>query len=166
MTGFADLHEVFDSSLRLPIGGEEWRIPSPNARDGLFIKAFMETALDAAAGKDVTDRWRDLDDDEERDLYRMALSGDVFEKMLDVLDWQQIRYCAMTAMFWIAVSEDAAQRFWASGGRPEAPAPNRAQRRSRSTGAAPATRKRGSTSTTSSRPTSARAGRGSRGATS
>ncbi|MEK8108655.1 hypothetical protein NKG94_34470 [Micromonospora sp. M12] len=85
----------------------------------------------------------------------MAVLGDTYQQMIaDGVSGRWIQHAGMTTITWLAAGDETAEMYWASAGRPEAPAPNRAQRRggaSTSTGAANKTRSPASTSGTSSR---------------
>lgn len=155
MADFQDLDEFFDGSLRLPIGGKWYRIPSPDGETGLKIQRYTEIATKAAkAAREGKGGEAELDkqlltDQEELDLYPLAL-GPAFEEMrADGVAWSRIRHAAMTAVVWISFGEDPAAEFWASPGKPK-PEPNRAQRRA--TAAANKTRSQASTSGTSTPP--------------
>lgn len=161
MAGFKELDEFLDDSLPLPIGGKTYAVPAVSGRDGLWAQRVVEEvqrakeAGEADAGK--------LDDGDERMLYQRML-GPVFEEMLDDgVTWQRLSHAAMTVFFWTTVSREAAEKYWESGGNPEAPtsagSPNRASRRA-SAAAANKTRSRASSSGTKARKGSARKKKG------
>jgi hypothetical protein len=91
--------------------------------------------------------------------------GDAYDQMTaDRIPHAYVQYCGNTAYAWIVGGEEAAERYWTSGGRPgEAPSPaNRAERRAAgrmNTAAANETRSPGSSSGTRSRSRSSRRGR-------
>lgn len=85
--------------------------------------------------------------------------GSAYDQMVaDKVPDAVVEYCGMTVYFYILGGEQAASRWWRSGGRPEAPRPgNRAQKRAAKkatggsrTAAATGTRKPASTSGTKS----------------
>lgn len=154
---FEALGDFLDDYLELPVRGNDsvqrmYRIPSPSAEDGLRIEKITTVAAKlytGGAGVDTTV----LDDEEERDLYRMCLGEAVYTQMLAEVPWSRFRHAAMTAMFWITSDRDMAAKYWASDGDPSRLAPNRAARRQQQQGssesaAANTTRSRGSTSGT------------------
>lgn len=145
---FADLDEFFDDALRLPIGGKEYVIPSPDAATGLHVQRLFAAA--EGAGADTAD----LDDEAEADLYRRVLGGVYDEMVANGLPWSRLRMAGLTALVWVAGGVESAEAFWAAGGRPEAPGPNRASRRAGS-GSAPRTRRPGSTAGTTPPPRAA-----------
>jgi len=155
---FEELGNLLDEGLTLPIKGKTYRIPPPDAATGLRVQAIFQAAAVAADGGDV-DR-EVLADAAERDLYADVLGSAYGELTADGVGWPMVKHAAATAMVWIVQSEDAAERYWNSGGNPSRLAPNRQQRRS-SSDAANVTQSRGSTSTTNPRPARRRGGKGS-----
>lgn len=153
---FAALGDFLDDWLELPVRCKDgqtrvFRIPSPPAEDGLRIDQITTMAARLALGGAPADE-EVLNDDEERDLFKLAL-GDVYEEILSHVGWTRFRHIAMTAIVWITSSRDNAALYWAAGGDPSRLAPNRAARRSQNSGssasaAANTTRSRGSTSGT------------------
>jgi hypothetical protein len=148
---FKDLREFVDGRfIDLPIGGTTYRVHDVDAETGVWVQKVMDIGLAAYQGKDVDGAV--LDDDEERDTYERVL-GDTYEQMLaDGVDWGDIKHVAVTAMIWIAFDADTAERFWETGDKgeaaaPETPGPNRASRRA-SSAAARTTRSRASTNGT------------------
>jgi len=154
---FEALDGLLDDALTLPVpdqGGtvREYRIASPSAEDGLRIERITSIGVRAARTGQALDTEL-LDDNGERDLYRMLL-GDTYEAMLaDGVTWAWLKHTAKTALIWCSATTEDAQRFWASAGDPSRLAPppeNRATRRA-SSAAASSTQRRGSTSGTSTR---------------
>lgn len=119
---FRDLDEFFDSSLRLPVRGKTYVIPSPDAKTGLWCQRIIALASKAKDG-DLTDDDADslkLDDDEERDLFQRLL-GEAFEEMVaDGLPWEHVKHCGMTALMWAAGNSEQAEAYWNAGGDPKA----------------------------------------------
>jgi len=152
---FQDLSEFFESSLRLPIRGKEYVVPSPDAETGLWVQMMMSTAAKAARGQDVDPEKiaaLDLDDDEERGLFGRLL-GSAFDEMIeDRIPWEHVKHAGMTALIWTNGTLEDAEKFWATAGQlPEAPAPNRETRRA-SKASGTTMRSRASTSGTRTRP--------------
>lgn len=162
---FRDLDEFFDDSLRLPIGGKEYVVPSPNAETGLWCQGMLAAGVAVHAGRQP-EGIAELDDEQENNLYQRVLGPVWGELQADGVPWTRIRHAGITAFLWAAGNEDLASAFWESGGRGEAPAPNRKARRTASTASATSTRSRGSTNGTTSASTRRTAANGSRGATS
>lgn len=153
MTGFRDLDEFFDPSLRLPIGGKTYTVPPPDAEVGLLCQRLMHAGLAAQAGQEVDqdglNRLADavLSDEQEKDLYKRLL-GPVWEELFaDRVSWPVIQHVGETALLWVAAGVDAAARHWEAGaGEAQAPA-NRKTRRA-AAAQARSTRSRGSRSGT------------------
>lgn len=119
---FRDLDEFFDSSLRLPVRGKTYVIPSPDARTGLWCQRIIALAGKAKDGELTDDDAAQLklDDEEERNLFERLL-GPAFEEMLaDNLPWEHVKHCGMTALMWAAGNTDQAEAYWSSGGDPKA----------------------------------------------
>ncbi|MEV7793424.1 hypothetical protein AB0O68_15735 [Streptomyces sp. NPDC087512] len=153
---FEALGDFLDDYLSLPVlteGGQTrvYRIPSPAARDGLRVEQITKAA--ARLYLDGTEPDKELlDDEEEKDLFKLVL-GSMHDEILADLSWTRFRHVAMTAMVWVLNDRDTAAKFWASGGDPSLLAPNRAARRQQKSprsesAAASTTRSRGSTSGT------------------
>jgi len=141
-------------ALELPIpsgkhpGGRVYRIPDPPADLGARVARLVTSAIAAYQTGEAPDV-EILDDNDERDIVERLL-GPAYEEMrADGVRWSYIRHAGVTAMFWVAVGEDAAREYWESAGRGEArPAGgNRASRRA-SAAAARTTQRRASGSTT------------------
>ncbi|GAA5056466.1 DUF7426 family protein [Streptomyces similanensis] len=145
---FKELGALLDAGLPLPIGGKTYTVPPPSAKTGLRVQNVMQAAATAAGGGKVSDAV--LDDAAELDLYRDVLGTAYAEMIADGVKWPALKHCAMTAVAWIIQDEDAAERYWNSGGDPSQLAPNRATRRA-SSGTESSTRSRGSTSSTTRR---------------
>lgn len=176
MTKFGDVTQYFDPGLELTVKGKDYKIPLPSAELGLWCRTMM-------AVNEITDE--STDEQLQAAANQVAklpplpgpktmpehLLGSAHAEMVaDGVEDPYIEFCAMTAFFWIIGGEDAARRYWVSGGRPEARGPgNRASRRAAArktaTAAATATPQRASSSGTSSPTRSGRNGRrgGSRG---
>lgn len=126
-------------------------MPAVTAEVGLQFNSFVSVAFRAqqAQQKDATfvpddDDMQILNDQQERDIYREVLSDGLWEEMVDDgLTFEHLRIAAMYALLYATQGEEVADRFWASGGK--AQAPNRSARRTATrtrTGAARTTRKR------------------------
>ncbi|MFK0062615.1 hypothetical protein ACIQTN_25735 [Streptomyces werraensis] len=129
---FSALDDFLDDYLDLPVRGRDgevrvYRIEDPPAEDGIRIERITTLAARLAAGQ-TRENLPVLDDDEERDLYRMCL-GDAYDEMLaDGVGWAQFKHVAMTAMFWVISDKETAQEFWQTGQQP-GKAANREARR-------------------------------------
>ncbi len=175
-TRLGDLDEFFDPGLELTVAGRPYRIDPPSAEVGLWCERVamaaggVREAKTEAEMKAAMARVEDVPDlgDHNMSLAQRVLGPTYAQLVDDDVDHHRVRFIGATAFIWIISGEDDASRYWQSGGRPEAPAPNRAARRATtSTAAASTTRSRGSTSGTKSRrtPSPARA-KASRGKTS
>ncbi|MET0492920.1 MAG: hypothetical protein ABW000_07280 [Actinoplanes sp.] len=178
MATFSDLDAYFSPGLTLTVLGGEYTLPLPSAELGLWCRRIAQSAGEVSAAS--TDE--ELEEATGRaaarvealpvladDLtFEQRLLGPAYERMLaDKVPDPYIQFCAQTAYIWIIAGEDAAARYWTSGGHPEKAAGpnNRAGRRAAaktSTGAANVTPSPVSTSGTSSRRKSRRSGRGGR----
>lgn len=178
MARFDDLDQYFAPGLTLTVRGREYQVPLPSAELGLWCQRIAQAA-GAMHSAETTDEIRDAvgrlqalpELDGDLTLPQRVL-GPVYDQMVaDEVPFPHIEVCGETAYVWIINGEDAALRYWTSGGRPEARGPdNRAARRaarSTGTGGAGTTRSRTSTSGTTSRPKKpTTAGRRSRGSSS
>ena len=158
---FKDLNEVFDARLALPVNGKTYYIPEPDAELGLWCKAMATAGYNISAGITPADDSLpnlQLDDDEEDAMYRRLL-GPVYDELLaDGVGPVRLHFIGATAFIWVALGPDVAEAYWGSGGDPKVSAAgmNRAGRRaakSTPTAAASTTKRAGSTSGTTSRPT-------------
>lgn len=161
---FDDLDEYFSPGLTLTVRGREFVVPLPSAELGLWCQRMA--AATGALSESSTDE--ELQSATERVAAIPKLPGDLslaqytlgeaYESMVEHrVEHPYIDFCGMTAYIWILAGEDAAGRYWQSGGRPESLARgNRADRRAATrtggsgTGAADATRQPASTSGTTS----------------
>ena len=136
MAKFGSLEEFFDPGFTLTVLGREYTLPLPSAELGLWCRTLTESvAVYETAGEDDRGaaferiaRLPDLDGD--LSIWERLL-GPVYQQMIDhkVPD-PYIQFCAWTALLNIVHGEETAQRFWESGGRPEALGPaNRQERR-------------------------------------
>lgn len=168
-TKLGDLDEYFSPGLVLTVRGKEYTVPLASAEAGLWCRRMavatgqlhqssteeeMRTAVDQIAAIEQ------LPGDLSLPQYTL---GNTYDQMVaDQVPDAYIEFCGMTAYIWIIAGEDAAARWWQSGGRPEAMSPNRAARRAAartgetSTGAASGTRSRANTSGMTSRQKSGR----------
>lgn len=155
---FKALDELLDEFIELPVpvgDGDDrklktYRISSPSARDGLQLERITNLAVQLASGGENINTEL-LDDEEERDLYKMLL-GDVFDEMVaDGVKWVWLRHASLTCLMWVSSGLETAERFWGAAGDPERMAPNREARRSKQqagSAAATSTPRRGSTNGT------------------
>lgn len=183
-TTLADLDEYFAPGLTLTVLGKKYVVPLPSAELGLWCQRVAQaggaihaaaTPAEAQAAIDRVNALPELDGD--LTLAQRVL-GAVYEQLAaDKVPHPYIEYCGATAYVWIIAGEEAAERYWTSGGRPEALSPtpaNRAERRAAgktSTAAAATTRTPVSSSGTksprkSAKSTTARRATRSRGSSS
>lgn len=158
MSGFRDLDEFLDDSLRLPIGGTTYVVPPVDAKTGIIFERLLAAGVTVANGGELEgDLSPILDDDQELTLYERAL-GTAYQQMIDDgVSWPRIKLAGVTSFLFTTAGAEVAEAYWSSGGasQGEAVAPNRAARRaqtrSSSTGGASTTRERVSGSGTKSR---------------
>ncbi|GAA0289618.1 hypothetical protein PV735_05255 [Streptomyces turgidiscabies] len=152
---FEALDAFLDDYLDLPVRGRDgeirvYRIEDPSAEDGIRVERVTTLAARLAAGGKAPDT-QVLNDEEERDLFRLCL-GDAYDTLLADVKWGPFKHVALTAMFWITTDKATAQEFWRTGQQP-GKAVNRAARRQEkrdgsASAAANSTRQPGSTSGT------------------
>lgn len=119
-----------DDCLVLPWKDKEYRIEALPARLGLRIQRIMSAAEKAMRDDQEVDPEL-LTDEDEADLYPQVL-GDVYDQMLDDgVSFVRLKLAANAAMMWTVYSAELAIEFWEAGGK--APAPNREQRRAKTT---------------------------------
>lgn len=176
---FGDLDQYWQPGLTLTVRDKEYVLPLPSAELGLWCRRVASVAGEvSAAGSaeevqaavDAVDALPELPGGKGITLHERVL-GDAYQQMVaDQVPDPYIQYCGATAYLWILAGEEAAQRYWTSGGRPEAPGPaNRQERRASGqktrTGGAAETPLPASTSGTTTRPRSSKGGTrsGSRG---
>lgn len=144
MAKFADYNEVVEK-LELPINGKTYIIPPVTVQGGARW-------VEAQSGEEDV---QPLTNDEFMHIFLGAAYDDM---VTDEVPEKAINRAAQTALANHTAGMEVAEIMWTTGGYPKAiqayvkaHAPNRASRRSKSTGAATATRSRASTSGTSSR---------------
>lgn len=135
-----DLREFFDSDLRLPINGKEYRIATPNARQGIRLRAFFadptngmddQTELNEMMGLlgaawqpdvsvvpviDVRTGVQLKGDDGElltREIDRGTYRGGLFDEMLDDgITWPEIVHAGRTALLHYGFSPQVGEWNW------------------------------------------------------
>lgn len=154
-----------DDGLKLTINGTDYVFAPVSARLGLKLQRAMTEASAAAEGSPdqeaLAAAWEAVGTDDE--LYD-ALLGEHREELLDTLSMPKFQVVVGTLMTWPTAGLAEAVRFWQAEGK--APAPNRAQRRAKTTrtGGASTTRRPASGTGTSTR-TNGPAAKPSKGAT-
>lgn len=141
-----------DDQLVLEWKGREYRIEPVSAKVGLRVERIISAAERNARGAaQEGDQEQVLSDSDELDLYPDLL-GDVYEQMLDDgVTFIRLKLAATATMMWTVYDEEVALEYWNAGGK--APAPNREQRRAKTTrtGGATSTKRPGSGTGTSTR---------------
>jgi hypothetical protein len=166
-TKLGDLADYFSPGLSLTVRGREYTIPLASAELGLWCRTISEAtgAVDETSTPDemrrVAERMAKLPELPGEMSLAQRLLGSAYDEMVaDRVEDVYIEFCTQTAYIWVIAGEEAAARWWQSGGRPEAlrPATNRAERRAGGTSTAGdgATRPQASTSGTTSRTRSGR----------
>ncbi|GAA1395142.1 hypothetical protein ACFQZ4_24185 [Catellatospora coxensis] len=139
---FADLDEYYSPGLELPVRGTVYTVPLPSGELGLWCRRIAQTAGEVgsadtpeemeAAAERARERVAALPPlpGGEKPFDELMLGGAYAEMLKNAVPDPYIQFCAQTAYWWIVGGEEAARRYWESGGRPEARGPgNRAQRR-------------------------------------
>lgn len=151
---------AFGDPTRFP-DGKTYKVPSPDARTGLWLSGLFDIGAKAAAGTKVSADDLSavrLDDNEERSLYRRVLGSAYDEMLVDGVKWTTLQRIGQDAYLCFAASTDLADAALTSLGK--APV-NRTQRRGAkkaagsrsrraSTATATPTRRRGSTGSSTS----------------
>ncbi|RLK13328.1 hypothetical protein DER29_4346 [Micromonospora sp. M71_S20] len=174
---FGDLDEYWSPGLTLTVKGKEYTVPLASAELGLWCRRIAQitgdvhgasTEADMQAAVERIDALPELPGGGDVSLPERVL-GPVYQQMAaDGVEDPYIQFSGQTAYLWIIGGEEAAERFWTSGGHPEALGPtNRKERRAAaagqtSTGGANGTRTPASTSGTRSPKTSGGSGRARR----
>lgn len=93
-------------------GGKTYKVPSPDAREGLRLTALANLGLKAAAGGQMSPEDAaavKLDDDGEKDLYRRLLTADVYDEMLeDGVPWLTLKAIGEDALTYFGMSPELA----------------------------------------------------------
>lgn len=162
---FGDLSDFWAEGLPLTIKGKDYVIPEPSAELGLYVQsifsaagAVAKTVVTGESVAEATKAASHLDDAQETNLYRRML-GPVYDELIaDGASWRVLRHVGQTAMFWIAIGEDAARAYW-QGDNPLAlgSATNREERRAQ-TRAAKTAAVKPAKAAAAARSTSSRAG--------
>lgn len=122
---FQALDNFLDPTLTLPVTSEKsYSFVSPPMTVGLYLQKVEAIALRQARGDELTDEdiaALNLDDDGEKNFYRMVMGATYDEMLKDEVPWHRFRIVAATVMAWITGSEADAERMWASFA-PKAPA--------------------------------------------
>ncbi|MCA1195135.1 hypothetical protein [Saccharopolyspora sp. 6V] len=129
-----DLSELLDPALTLPIGGKLYRVTPVSAETGLRLQRLHDYILGVTAAAEAEQDTPApdaelLDDAAELDLMRSSLGAAYDEMIADGVPYAHLRVAGMTAFVDIVQGREAAERHWSTGGRPPAPAGNRATRR-------------------------------------
>ncbi len=184
MAKLSGLSEFFRPGLEL--GGVPGRdeversyvVPLPSAELGLWCQLLAEQGgriHSASTAEEMQEIITAIEAElpelgaDAKTMAQKVLGSAYAAMMADGVDHLSIQYCGNTAYAWIVGGEEAAERYWKSGGQPgEAQRPaNRQERRAgrTNTGAANATKQPASTSGTRSPTRSSRRGRarGTRG---
>jgi hypothetical protein len=166
-TELGELSEYFSPGLTLTVLGREYVVPLPSAELGLWCRMLAQATGEihaASTPEEIEAALRRVQDLPELpgtkdQTFAQRMLREAYEQMLagKVPD-PYIEFCARTAYIWLIADEETAERYWKSGGNPEAlrPAMNRAERRAAArtggsrTDAATETRPRASTNGTNS----------------
>lgn len=118
---FRDYDDFTNASLRLPIKGKTYTIPSPNAATGLLCQRLLAMGASAALGVEADDDTVDaiLSDDDEKDLYTRLLGPAWDEMIADEIPWMIMQHAGTTAMVWVVQGWAAAEEYWNRQGGPD-----------------------------------------------
>lgn len=126
--------------------GRDYTITSPDAKTGMRLAAMADLGIKAHAGtvSEADVAALQLDDDEERDLYRMVLGDTLDELVADGVSWARIQKLGRYLFVHYSMGEEAAAEAVNRSGGATAPA-NRAARRATKKTATPKASPAGST---------------------
>ena len=100
---FKDLSEFFDPDLRLPIRGKTYTITSPNAEQGIKIRALF------------ADPEETITNEVEYDTIRQLL-GPVWDEMnADGVSWVETMHAGRTALMYYGISPSVGETHWEHG---------------------------------------------------
>ncbi|AEV51983.1 DUF7426 family protein [Prescottella equi] len=125
---YNDLREFFDPDLHLPINGKTYTIHTPNAADGLRLRAIFaddeQTLTNTDELAEIAKLFgADIDDDGNP-------TGGVWQQMNDDgISWGEIIHAGRTALMHYGISADFGAIYWRTGmdgvlGNPLPPNPN------------------------------------------
>lgn len=114
---FEDLAAFIRPGFDLPVLGHSYYVPPPNARDGVWLQAIIDTGESLLVTRAVTAANRTiLADDKERTAYEMAL-GSAYGEMLEAgIPWPVLKHAGMTAILYWTRSPEMAEKYWARFG--------------------------------------------------
>lgn len=141
-----------DAPLVLNYRGKDYSIDPLNARTGLKVQRAFAASARIQDGEELTEKDKAVLEEDDEDLWPEIL-GDTYDELLDDgASFIALRLAANATILWTVQDRDMALQFWEAGGK--APAPNRAQRRAKTTrtGGANTTKSRASGTGTSTRP--------------
>jgi hypothetical protein len=132
--------------------GKTYRVPSPDAKTGLWLTALADLGVRASQGGDLAPddlASLKLDDDKERSLYQRVL-GPVYDEMVaDGVKYTALQTVAQDAYLCFAMSSEIADGALESLGKAQ---PNRRQRRAAKRPAGPRSRRASTGSATPTPP--------------
>lgn len=114
---FQALDEFLDSSITLPVAAKAYTFQSPAMEVGLFCQKVEMISLKRAAGEELSTEEisaLNLDDQGEKDFYRMIMGATYDEMLADGVQWHRFRIVAATVLAWITGSMDDAEQMWKS----------------------------------------------------
>lgn len=130
-----DIVDRFDTGLtypRIPIAPADdgtprvktYRVPSPDAKTGLWLTALWNLGAVRAGGGQMSDvdlERLKLDDDGEKDLYQRVLGPAWDEMIQDGVEWEMLQKIGRDAYVCFASSEQAADALLVAPGNRTAP---------------------------------------------
>lgn len=126
MPKFAPTGAVTVEPLELPIGDKVYFIQPPDAATGLIVSQIGMVLLDVSAGRDVDESdprvKAILSDQEEAELMERLLGDALVQMKADRVPYPYLQLVLMTALAWVLFGDEAAEKVWAGGTGPKAPA--------------------------------------------
>jgi len=136
-TELGELGDFLDPGLALKINGKRYVVPLPSAEVGLWCQLTIEAAgtIKASDSKEeiaaAVARVNAMPQSKDKVTLAQRLLGPVHAEMLaDQAPHHLVQFAGEIAWVWIIGGEEAAERYYRAGGRPEAMRPtNRQERR-------------------------------------
>lgn len=106
-----------DDSLTVEVDGRDYTIPSPSARDGLWLSRLANFGAKVASDEEPSPEdlaKLELNDAQERDLYQIVL-GSAFDELMANVSWVKIQRLGRWAFIYFALGPEQAEQALTSG---------------------------------------------------
>lgn len=123
-----ELGDFLDPILAVPYRGVVYRVQPVDADTGLRLHRILGEGVKAAQGGAVDPANIELVNDQDEQGFFRTVLGDAYQDLIDTgASNPAVKIISSTAFLWHVQGFEAAEQFWAAGGK--APAPNREERR-------------------------------------